>query len=978
MPAPWSDRIIARTLALVNANSPAPMTIRYMGASWEIQNPQNMLWEEMEPNEQDLLNEAAQAAEDTIAAEETVATSSNGAFQTTEGGFWRAGVNAGGVKAGSFLPGAVVANLQRQVEAERNRIAAERQGQGTPPTPTPTPTPAPPTPPTPPTPAPPTPPVPPTPPTPAPPQSRSFSVAQVAALLNCSPSRVRDAAHRFGLGQMVGNRIMFTQDEVDKIKDHISGTGDEEEEDGDGGAGGGARGRTGIGGFFHGVAGAAIGIGGAALGAGMAIAHGAAGLVQNIIASALTAGAGASGAGASQIVGGLTNMIVGGFAVAGSLGMALAGALVGVIGGGLSLLGGVAGLALAGALVGIIAGGLSAVGSALGEAVGRVFGVVSKAIEDSLQGVMTIVKDLWATGRQFADTGWRMRAYTDMPAGVDMRTMLQGQALGMSNQEVGGYFGRPLQAQTAPAQLGILGVQYNANDPMRSLVEAAVALREIPAMLRPAYAGAATGGQGDMLLRMSQMDPSQLAEALRAPDAMGVDPELARRVFADLQPLISRLTTFVTGMKLEVLAETLPFIRGSLQILENTFHRYHPEILGLIRQVPHYLALAVHTGLQVGADTLGVLLRIWEIMRDLYSWAREHLGGPASRFVRGFRGDGDQSGASGHPEGSPRHTASSGPHDGASAGDAGERWGQRTRWAADHPWATVGLGVGAAMLGGAAWRAGGRVLGTAFSREGAMGAARATGNALRSPIGAYAAPAIAGGAIGYYGSRWSQNVGERHGTAAGMGAQAATIGGGVLAGAGIGAAIGAVGGPIGAGAGAVIGGAAALIGGAINAGVELHRATTTAREEVRTAEQVSRSRGYTSGRSWALDHGYTEQQFDKTGLSREDSQRWMADRRAAGRPADGVRSQMEAAANDPVGDALRRSQAAMQRWANQLTPERIEAALRDGMAQADQQRAMRETGKLTVEIKPSREFAAQVESQLALKFVHAIMEQAAG
>lgn len=165
-------------------------------------------------------------------------------------------------------------------------------------------------------------------------------------------------------------------------------------------------------------------------------------------------------------------------------------------------------------------------------------------------------------------------------------------------------------------------------------------------------------------------------------------------------------------------------------------------------------------------------------------------------------------------------------------------------------------------------------LGAARAASGGGGAVPVPGGGGAPGISPWraAGAAVGGGAIGYgaAGTGWAKEGGWK-GAAAGAG--------GVLGGAAAGAIVG---GPV----GAAVGAAASGTVGTVRMAWDTNKAQNEFRDNLRRQRENEKQlggRGYVTPRAWALSHGYSEKQFDDSGLSAADQARYQVELRSAGR-----------------------------------------------------------------------------------------------
>lgn len=734
-------------------------------------------------------------------------------------------------------------------------------------------------------------------------------------------------------------------------------------------------------GGFGGI-GAAGGIA-AALGAGQQLASRAvqtgAGMVQSVtgwlertLEQAMSAAGGATGAGASRIAGGVAHLLTSGLQIGASAAVGLGGALLDATATGLRAAGGIAIMALGGAVIGVMAGAFAAVGTTIADSLGRALGAAAEAAEAALHGVVMILRDLTSTGREFGNAGQRMRSIGGVQAGQDMNLLMYGQAVGMNTGEMSNFWGRyNMRPEIARGMMAAGGVQYDGGNLPGTMNRIADSIEKLPAMIQLPMANAMTGGQGEAIMRLVALGRDQREAAARLPQEMGLDPQALSRMYQGLTPDLNRIAALTAAIKVEALDATLPIIRNVLQGTYRLWQEHRGQVTGFIQKLPELIGTGLKALAEGGIGALKFLESIYLVLRDVWNWLNKVAIPAGKSFLGGlFGGESDgaggPAGASGAGGGGGFGFGGRGGRGlGPTADPAGaDRWRQRGetfrrvgQFAMDHPILTAaGLLLGPGLIQSGLRAGGGALLRAAVpaAAQGATGtAATWMGRLATGPVGRFAASgagrALGAGAVGF-GLGWG---------AAGRNWQTPTrrvlgVGGSILAGAGAGLLMGGV-------AGAVIGGGAAVVGAAARPWWDARQDAQRNAAQERQVRGAMRNVGYLDGRSWALEHGYTEKQFDETGLSQADSRRWRADRAAIGRPSGGVAGR----AADPVLTTMRNAQSQLQRFI-----ENLPNLMKQSMVEAQQQQ--RAQLDMNVKIQPSAEFAAQMEYQQSLAMLRSV------
>jgi hypothetical protein len=132
-----------------------------------------------------------------------------------------------------------------------------------------------------------------------------------------------------------------------------------------------------------------------------------------------------------------------------------------------------------------------------------------------------------------------------------------------------------------------------------------------------------------------------------------------------------------------------------------------------------------------------------------------------------------------------------------------------------------------------------------------------------------------------------------------------------------------------------------------------------------------RQRGYISPRDWAIQHGYSEKQYDESGIRSDDWKRYVAERESAGRPTGSIRTEMAQQAAparpDPVVQQLHDSRAALERTLREL-PTWIKQGQVEAARQHEQQLKLDVSGQVT----PSPEFALKMQYQVSLDLLRSV------
>jgi hypothetical protein len=290
--------------------------------------------------------------------------------------------------------------------------------------------------------------------------TNTYGAREAADLLGVSPQTVRDRARRAGIERQENRRWQFTREQVESIRVQREEQEAEGEEGGSDGSGstrngfrdrmrnwwlgeenergrrtGGMRERLGAAAspamMWGGLFGAGMGLAHSGMQVGQQTLQAVSGFFEGTIAMALGSGFGVSGAALGRIGGGIVNMFVGGLQAAGNLATSVANVFGDIISAGLRGLGTVAGLAVGAALLGVLVGAVAGIGSALGETISHVVGSASRAAQEALSGVASVLRDLTQTGREFARQGATMRGIGGVQQGQDIATLLMGRATGV-------------------------------------------------------------------------------------------------------------------------------------------------------------------------------------------------------------------------------------------------------------------------------------------------------------------------------------------------------------------------------------------------------------------------------------------------------------------------------------------------------------------------------------------------------------------
>lgn len=764
----------------------------------------------------------------------------------------------------------------------------------------------------------------------------TYSTRAAAGLLGISPESVRNRAARLGM-ERNGRTWQFSRAQVEAMRPQ---TASDSEAEGEGRSGPGFLDRVSgwLGRLGHSQQGGGS-VAGMLLGGGLAMAssgiratqdtvRAVVGFTENLIAQALGGAFGSSGAALGRIGSGVVNLVVSGLSTGAHLATSLAGVFADVIGSGLRSLGAVAGIAVGGALLGVLVGAVTGIGTALGEAVGSLVGAASQAAEQALSGVVSVLRDLAQTGREFSRHGATMRGIGGVAPGQDLSTLLFARATGV---DLSGMFSSwQMRPEFAGARFGAAGAAYDPNNVTGSIVALTDQLRQLPAVLQYPMANAVSGGNGAQMMQLLQLPRERLLSAQGLMSDLGLSPTLLQRILNSLDSTLNLLGALTTGIKLDVLDATLPAIRIGVDMLWGLWREHRTDFRSLMERLPALIGTGLQALLTWGASALDVLGKLYEVTRYGWDWFASNVWpvlasiGAAVRDYGGWGSGGAGEWSAGGGAGGPGGGASP-----AMRNTAYNRTRQVLRtggWIMEHPLEALGIGLAAPAV--ASWGAR-AVLGNPWARA-----------------------AMLGGGIGYMGAGIG---GNSIGGQAGAGAGSAVLG----AGAGF-----LMGGPI----GAIIGGLAATAGGILR----LQRDTNRIRAQQAASEahgqvvqEDLRQRGYLSARGWALQHGYTEAQFDRTGLRGGDWQAYMRDRRAAGRPAGSVLTDLQR--RDPVAASLAAGSDWLRRQAERFSAENIRRAIVEGQIEAARQMAATTPPPARIEVGPSREFSLQMADQEGLR-----------
>jgi len=343
-------------------------------------------------------------------------------------------------------------------------------------------------------------------------------------------------------------------------------------------------------------------------------AAGAFGGVLGAGAGAVTAGLGlalsplgASGAGVTQVGGAIMNLLV---SAVNSLTMLGASVLTIAIGA-------------------VFAGAIAACAGVVLVAVGGMFGRVAETITEAMSGVVRIVRDLFDTAIQYAQSAMQLVYFGGQTPGAAVGLMSAMQGFGVSPETTAGIFGQwQMRPEFLGPRLGAMGVPMGVGpegetDWPGTLEAMRTQVRGLPELMRYPMLAATLGPQAaQQFLPMMEMPERRFQEALRQGEELRPLTEELQAIREELVPLRGQFDLLTTTIKVDLIGAVLAPISAVLETLLDMFGGHREAIQAWLQDT----ATRALRGLLLGVEyivrhipqAVDWLEKVWNKLKDIW------------------------------------------------------------------------------------------------------------------------------------------------------------------------------------------------------------------------------------------------------------------------------------------------------------------------------------------------------------------------
>ncbi len=337
--------------------------------------------------------------------------------------------------------------------------------------------------------------------------------------------------------------------------------------------------------------------------------------VANLFSSVLGAGAGmatmgmgmalsplgGTGAGATQVGQAVVSLLVGGLNAVASAGSAV-----------LSL-----------AIGGLLAGAVGGAAAMVLAAVGDLFGQIAQAITSSVQGVVTVIKDVFNDAGQYARAAMNMNYFGGYGVGDASGAISTFGAFGMSPETTSGLFGQwSMRPEFLSMRLGPLGGlrmdEGGGIDWAGTLRGMRGALGSYPQMAQYQVLQALLGGQGaQALMPIMQMGEGAFEQALGNAEGLQAPTDQLRALREELAPLQAQVGLTAQLLKVELAGAALQPVVALLQTLLELTRENRGALREWLSDLPGRLAGWISEATEWAEKLADALPRVAESLADI-------------------------------------------------------------------------------------------------------------------------------------------------------------------------------------------------------------------------------------------------------------------------------------------------------------------------------------------------------------------------
>lgn len=337
--------------------------------------------------------------------------------------------------------------------------------------------------------------------------------------------------------------------------------------------------------------------------------------VANLFSSVLGAGAGmatmgmgmalsplgGTGAGATQVGQAVVSLLVGGLNAVASAGSAV-----------LSL-----------AIGGLLAGAVGGAAAMVLAAVGDLFGQIAQAITSSVQGVVTVIKDVFNDAGQYARAAMNMNYFGGYGVGDASGAISTFGAFGMSPETTSGLFGQwSMRPEFLSMRLGPLGGlrmdEGGGIDWAGTLRGMRGALGSYPQMAQYQVLQALLGGQGaQALMPIMQMGEGAFEQALGNAEGLRAPTDQLRALREELAPLQAQVGLTAQLLKVELAGAALQPVVALLQTLLELTRENRGALREWLSDLPGRLAGWISEATEWAEKLADALPRVAESLADI-------------------------------------------------------------------------------------------------------------------------------------------------------------------------------------------------------------------------------------------------------------------------------------------------------------------------------------------------------------------------